>query len=256
MPPTYEGDYTMPEHITQIAGSAFSACSSLTSIDIPNGVKHIGDWAFSGCSSLKKVAIPKGVTRIGKGLFRDCSALKSVAIPNSVTEMSSSAFCGCLALKKLTIPKSVMSIVYDIDEEVGFYGSFYETSLYANQSNWDKGVMYISNCLITAQMDLSGEYTINKRCRLIADYAFCYCEELTHVTIPEGVTSIGIYAFAGCSSLTSVTIPEGVTSIGRLAFYGCSKLKAIYIPRGTKERFAAMEGFGDYAHLLVERWDD
>ena len=222
------------------------------------------------------MAIPKGVTRIGKGLFRDCSALKSVAIPNSVTEMSSSAFCGCLALKKLTIPKSVTRVVYDVDEEVGFYGSFYETSLYANQSNWDKGVMYISNCLITAQKDLSGAYTINKRCRLIADYAFGYCKELTHVTIPEGVTSIGICAFAGCSSLTSVTIPEGVTSIGIYAFegcssltsvtipssvtsvgsmmfYGCSKLKKIYIPRGTKERFATMEGMQDYAHLLVER---
>jgi hypothetical protein len=225
----------------------------LTSVDIPIGVKHIGYWAFSGCSSLKKVAIPKSVTKIDKGLFYDCSALKSVAIPNSVTEMSSSAFSGCLALKKLTIPKSVTRVVYDVDEEVGFYGNFHETGLYANQSNWDKGVMYVSNCLITAQKDLSGAYTINKRCRLIADYAFGYCEELTHVTIPEGVTSIGRWAFEGCKSLTSVTIPASVTSVGSMMFWGCDKLKKIYIPRGTKERFAAMEGMKDYAHLLVER---
>ena len=88
---------------------------------------------------------------------------------------------------------------------------------------------------------------------MIADYAFGYCEELTHVTIPEGVTSIGVLAFEGCSSLTSVTIPSSVTSVGSMMFYGCSKLKKIYIPRGTKERFAAMEGMQDYAHLLVER---
>jgi hypothetical protein len=253
MPPTYKGDYTIPENITQILGHAFYGCSSLTSVTLPDGLTEIGDWAFSGCSSLQKVVIPKGVTTIDMGLFCNCSALKSVAIPNGVTEISSSAFSGCTSLKKLTIPKSVTRVVSDVDEELGFYGSFHETGLYANQSNWDKGVMYISNCLITAQKDLSGAYTINKRCRLIADNAFGYCEELTHVAIPEGVTSIGAFAFGGCKSLTSVTIPASVTSVGSMMFYGCSKLKKIYIPRGTKERFAAMEGMQDYAHLLVER---
>jgi hypothetical protein len=34
------------------------------------------------------------------------------------------------------------------------------------------------------------------------------------VTIPEGVTSIGIHAFNNCRRLKSVTIPGSVTSIG------------------------------------------
>ena len=40
------------------------------------------------------------------------------------------------------------------------------------------------------------------------------CSELTSVTIPEGVTSIGDMAFESCKSLTSVTIPNSVTCIG------------------------------------------
>ena len=61
---------------------------------------------------------------------------------------------------------------------------------------------------------------------------------LTSVTIPEGVTSIGQYTFSGCSSLTSVTFPASVTSIGNNAFNDCTALKDIYYggSRGALKR--------------------
>ncbi|MBO4572489.1 MAG: leucine-rich repeat protein [Clostridia bacterium] len=64
----------------------------------------------------------------------------------------------------------------------------------------------------------------------IGDYAFMWCNSLTSVIIPDSVTSIGERAFYGCSSLTSVTIGDGVTSIGERAFYGCSSLTSVTIP--------------------------
>jgi hypothetical protein len=63
--------------------------------------------------------------------------------------------------------------------------------------------------------------------------AFGGCTSLTSVVIPNGVTSIGASAFGGCTSLTSVVIPNGVTSIGESAFYGCSSLKSVTIPNGV-----------------------
>ena len=57
---------------------------------------------------------------------------------------------------------------------------------------------------------------------------FKNCSNLTSITIPSSVTSIGSSAFSGCSGLTSVTIPEGVTSIGSYAFLGCSSLSTLY----------------------------
>ena len=65
--------------------------------------------------------------------------------------------------------------------------------------------------------------------------AFYDCSSLTSITIPNSVTSIGEYAFYGCSSLTSITIPNSVTSIGRYAFYGCSNLTSITIPSSIAE---------------------
>ena len=62
----------------------------------------------------------------------------------------------------------------------------------------------------------------------IGDYAFCNCNSLTSVTIPNSVTSIGDYAFYDCSSLTGVTIPDNVTSIGDAAFMYCRSLSAFY----------------------------
>ena len=64
----------------------------------------------------------------------------------------------------------------------------------------------------------------------ISDCMFTNCDNLTSVTIPESVTSIGYGAFSGCSSLTSVTIPNSVTSIGKSAFYDCTLLTSITIP--------------------------
>ncbi len=58
----------------------------------------------------------------------------------------------------------------------------------------------------------------------IGDFAFNDCENLTSISIPDSVITIGDFAFYGCKSLTSTSIPESVTSIGDRAFGGCHNL--------------------------------
>ena len=87
--------------------------------------------------------------------------------------------------------------------------------------------------LLKAPYELNGTYSIKEGVRIICNNAFFCCRSLTHIVIPDSVTSIGDKAFYRCSSLTSFVIPNGVTRIGNGAFLGCSSLKEVAIPNSV-----------------------
>ena len=84
---------------------AFSGCSSLQSIIIPDGITNIEFNAFEECTSLKSIIIPDGVTEIGMYAFRGCTDLESIEIPDSVTEIDFWPFEGCAGLKSVISTK-------------------------------------------------------------------------------------------------------------------------------------------------------
>lgn len=74
-----ESTVQIPKGITYIKKSAFSNCTSVTSIIIPDGVNIIDDVAFSGCS-VEHITIPGSVVAIGQRAFYLCNKLTSIAV--------------------------------------------------------------------------------------------------------------------------------------------------------------------------------
>ncbi len=230
---------TIPNSVTSIGSGAFYGCSSLTSVTIPNSVTSIGSSAFYGCSSLTSVTIPNSVTSIGSYAFCNCSGLTSVTIPNSVTSIGIYAFYNCSGLTSVTIPNSVTSIEACTFRDCSSLSSVTipnsVTSIVRSAFDGCSSLPVINNLryadtyLLEAVDRTRSTYTIKDGTRWIGAHAFEDCSSLTSVTIPNSVTSIGGDAFSGCSSLTSVTIPNSVTSIGYEAFYKCSSLTSVTI---------------------------
>ena len=71
---------------------AFYDCSSLKSVNIPDGVPSIERYTFYNCSSLTSITIPDSVTSIGDYAFYECKNLKSVTIPDSINHIEGLAF--------------------------------------------------------------------------------------------------------------------------------------------------------------------
>ena len=207
---------TIPNSVTSIGEYAFYACYGLTSVTIGNSVTSIGAHAFSSCSRLTSVTIGNSVESIGAHAFSSCSRLTSVTIPNSVTSIGAHAFRNC-SLTSVTIPNSVTSI-----GNYAFYECLRLTSVTIGNS-----VTSIGNNAFEGCSGLSS-VTIGNSVMSIGKAAFMYCYGLTSVTIPNSVTSIGNQAFNGCVGLTSVTIGNGVESIGKTAFAKCPELLDVY----------------------------
>lgn len=64
----------------------------------------------------------------------------------------------------------------------------------------------------------------------IGSSAFAYCPSLSLVTVSNTLTTIGSSAFNGCSSLQNISLPQSLTSIGSSAFRECASLTTISIP--------------------------
>jgi hypothetical protein len=272
---SYSGNIVIPEsvmydnqlyYVTAIGDGAFYGCA-LTGITMPCSVTIIGNSAFAGCYRLQDVAIPDNVITLGNEAFASCYGLTNISIPGSVTIIGENAFAGCFGTTTITIGENVAIIGS---------GAFYATNITsiiipdnvitigvsaftacsrlrefivsAQSKNYDTidGVLFNKDksILIAYPNAKSSVYTIPESVSIINSCAFRLCNNLTDITIPDGVTIIKISAFYG-TKLSNVIIPNRVTTIEDFAFGACYELRKVTIPNSNIT-------FGD----RIFYWDD
>jgi hypothetical protein len=244
------GAYAIPGSVTSIGQYAFASCFRLTSVVLSNCFT-IGEFAFYDCAGLTSVIIPNGVTNLGTAAFYGCIGLKSAAIAGTADNLGGLAFAFCTNLTFVNFGSNAppddgtafsgdpAAVVYYSAGTTGWGTTFggaptvgetvpaglqYETSggsMTITGYTGPGGVVvippFINGYLVT---DIDGEGP---------NGAF-EAANVTSVTIPVSVTSIGVGAFQDCISLSSVTLPNSVASIGQAAFDSCISLRSVTIP--------------------------
>jgi len=162
------------------------------------------------------------------------------------------SLCGYSDVKP--IKTSNFSIESSNRGKIGYTGAENESlvipAVFEEDGKWYK-VVGIKDGAFTNCENLTS-VTIPDGVTSIGEYAFAVCNSLTSITIGNGVKHIGPYAFGGCSSLTSITIPDKVTYIGDAAFYGCSSLTSITIPDNvTYIRYGAFYGCSSLTSITI-----
>ena len=233
---------TIPQNVKNVGISAFKGCNNLTSAGpIGSGTTYQFGWteripnhAFSGCTRLSSIEIPESVISIGDFAFWDCYSLTEIHIPKNVISIGLQDFCGCISLVRITVEENNENFC---DIEGVLFDKNKETILEYPQSR--EGSYTIPRTVTTI-----GEYAFDGCSKLtsivmqnnikeIGSFAFDGCSSLLEVSIPESVTMIKDAAFQGCKNLTSVLIPASVREIEIFAFNTLGTIKNIYY-RGSE----------------------
>ena len=229
------------ECLTFVANSNASYClthcdaSATGQLEIPathNGypVTQIGDFAFSGCTGLTTITIPEGIKTIGMGAFSDCTNLTDISIPDSVTAVGIYAFDGCASLHYNTYENAKY-----LGNESNPYVLLTEavsadiTACQIHKDTRSIGCEAFSDCVNLT------EITVPDKIAVIGNYAFDGCTGLGHISLGKGLSTIGESAFRGCAGLAEIVFPDGVDTIGMYAFDGCSGLTEIVLPDGLAD---------------------
>ena len=210
---------------------------------IGNSVSEINEYAFYGCSSLTKIysfALTPSIvySRTFSGNYD-----ATLYVPyNALDDYTAADYW-----KEFT---NIESITFEADSK--YYRVMDESTVSLMADN--EGTLYCGDMVIPDSVTYAGTtFAVTG----IESNAFDGCYELTSITIPNTVETIGEQAFQGCTGLTSVTLGSGVTNIGAKAFNYCNALETVKCVGTVPPVMASADCFSTAAYnratLLVPR---
>ena len=267
----------VPQGVTYLDYEAFRNCVNLSSISIPATVQRIDSYVFAGCSKLYSFGldannpffkvttngslltedgetlvsslltshgvsytIPSGVKTLITGAIAGApnvynAMLNSLIIPSSVETIEAGAIIDNLSLAEVIVSpenlnyKSLDGVLFSKDEkELIYYPAARNATSYVVPS----GVEELIRMSFAWAANLS-DISLPESLRTIGDLAFFRCEALKGLVIPSGVTAINNYAFQR-SGLVNIVVPDNVVHLGTGVFYECADLNFLALGKNIE----------------------
>ena len=236
--------------VDYVGKEAFHHCDTITGIefpeidnDYPNNGLYIGDGAFSECSSLEKINLPDGLDYIGEKAFENCSKLGIPELPDSVYEIGNNAFTGILDFSVTRLPANLNRVGQHVFEGCTALKNTPLPDKLRSVAAYSFADIPYEELVIPKGLTVEGGYAFTGAKKIVFEegtvtipgYICLGCSALNNVVIPNTVTDIGRCAFKDCNSLTGIILPDGLTTVGIDAFRGCGSLTSVTIPGNVKE---------------------
>ena len=188
--------------------------------------------AFSGCFRLKSVSIPSSVTVIGEWAFHACTSISSVKLSEGLLVLRDGAFYNCTSLTNIDLPSSLITIGSNALERTDLYSLYIPAAVSSIQDYavcWNENLTRIT--VDEANLYYESPAGSNAIVRSADRMLVLACK--TSV-IPDDVTSLFSGAFCNCHGMTSFQVPPSVETIYSGAFWGLSSLKHISLPNSLR----------------------
>lgn len=193
-----------------ISANAFSNCTAITSVTVPNEVVTIQDSAFTGCSGITEMTLPfigkeRGIDGVRDAAFGMIFGERSYD-GGTMTRQNSAGYwySGGGTHDAYCIPSGLRSLTITD-----------ETILSRDACCELRNLQYVSLPPTLAK---------------IGDGAFNYCINLRSIVVPSSVKTIGSSTFRNCISMTNAVVSAGVDTIGDHAFCDCWTLSNMSLP--------------------------
>ncbi|MBQ6585183.1 MAG: leucine-rich repeat domain-containing protein, partial [Coriobacteriales bacterium] len=249
----------IPSSVERLGQESICYCTSLKSMVIPASI--VGDRAFRNCSNLESVTFTSNVSTIDVNAFAACNALKSIRFEGNAPSISSNSFSGVIATAyypnnnptwtankrkgyggnltwepyELTSGVCGNDLVWVLDTESGVLeitgtGGMYDYH-HPEAEEINGNVIYVDGCAPWIyQRSYITSVVVDEGVTSVGTWSFPGCQNLSSVSLPSTLKTIGDGSFDYNTSLQSIVIPEGVESFGKVVFRGCHELNSISLP--------------------------
>ncbi|MEC7030957.1 MAG: leucine-rich repeat domain-containing protein [Pseudomonadota bacterium] len=243
----------VPDSVQEIGKGAFQFCKSLEEVRLPWSLKSIekgmftgchqlkiinldelrclqkiGSYAFDSCKSLEAARIPSSVEVLERGVFEDCNALEVVKLPKGITEIADRLFFRCRNLSSVFSTDNIKRIGVSSFQDAGlkqlpsmesieYISDFAFASSKLTHFNFLPSLKYIGReAFMRSNLK---EIAILGRVEIIGYAAFAYCDEVTKVSLAEGVREIQAKAFH-FQNCDSISLPASLDRFDSLLSFG------------------------------------